>query len=255
MGKLTDMVAEDLSLAEKVKINLRKVGLASVGLVSIVETERSRLYRQILEMGEAYGGRDTVAGRISLLGTGTVNLLLEETQRVFDELVEEGEQALNRSKQPALKSGQSAAAKIAAPRPVAKRRAPESPVLKTVAKTPAKKTETRKPVTKTAAKPVAAKPTVERLSAELKQRLEAATRQLSVLELDEKQKLELTALSRQVQDGDVAGRRPAKSKPQEQALFDARLQVKGMKAEAALSRLEGLLKRLATSTSETAPAQ
>lgn len=255
MGKLTDMVAEDLSLAEKVKINLRKVGLASVGLVSIVETERTRLYRQILEMGEAYGGRDTVAGRISLLGTGTVNLLLEETQRVFDELVEEGEQALSRSKQPALKSGQSATAKIAAPRPVAKSRVPENPGLKSVAKTPAKKSETKKPVTKTAAKPVVAKPAVERLSAELKQRLEAATRQLSTLELDEKQKLELTALSRQVQDGDVAGRRPAKSKPQEQALFDARLQVKGMKAEAALSRLEGLLKRLATSTSETAPAQ
>ena len=122
MGKLADLVSEDLSFAEKISINLRKVGLAGVGLASIVDSERTRLYRQIMEVGHAYGRSDTIVGRLSTLGTGTVNLVLEESQRVFDELVEEGEQALNRSKPPAVIAPPPR--KITQSRPVAKSRAP-----------------------------------------------------------------------------------------------------------------------------------
>lgn len=245
MGKLTDMATEDLSLADKVKINLRRVGLASVGLVSIVDSERSRLYRQIQDMGESYGGANTVVGRLSLLGTGTVNLLLEESQRVFDELVEEGEQALSRNKQPALTAAKPAPVRINQPRPVAKSRPPVSATVKTESKvqpkSPAK--------VKAKAKPQPQVPAA-RLSLELKQRLEQATQLVSGLELDARQSLEVVALTLQVKEGDVSGRRPAKNKPQAQAEFDARRQLKGMNADAALTRLEAVLKRLLPATAE-----
>ncbi len=225
MGKLADLVSEDLSFAEKMKINLRKVGLAGVGLASIVDTERTRLYRQITDLGEAYGAPNTVVGRISLLGTGTVNFVLEESLRVFDELVEEGEQALdrnhNRSKTPAPKSEPR---KVTQPRPVAKSKAPQSPALKAAAKPQ----PTNKP----------------RLSEALKQRLEQAGQALEGLELTSQQKLEVNALARQVSEGDVKGRRPAKTKPDAQAEFDARRLLKGMKAEEALKRLEAQVQRL-----------
>ncbi|MCP5015238.1 MAG: hypothetical protein GY938_08130 [Ketobacter sp.] len=246
MGKLTDMVVEDLSLAEKVKINLRKVGLAGVGLASIVDSERTRLYRQIMDMGEPLGGSDTVVGRISLLGTGTINLLVEESLRVFDELVEEGEQALNRTDPPALAAAKPAPARIVQSRPVAKTRAPASQALKSVPKQPAKsqqqKVAARKPVK------AAEKQSPVSLSPELTARLARACEQAAGLSLDDQQQLEVNALTLQVQQGDVSGRRPAKSKPQAMAEFDARRQLKGMKAEAALSRLEALIKRLTPET-------
>lgn len=231
MGKLADLVSEDLSFAEKISINLRKVGLAGVGLASIVDSERTRLYRQIMEVGHAYGRSDTIVGRLSTLGTGTVNLVLEESQRVFDELVEEGEQALNRSKPPAVIAPPPR--KITQPRPVAKSRAPDSPMLKSAQQKVAKAASQAAP---------------ERPETPLKQRLERASKQVAALQAGSKQKLELTALLRQVQEGDVKGRRPAKTKPEAQAEFDARRQLKGMTPEEALNRLEGLVRRL---TSET----
>ena len=88
----------------------------------------------------------------------------------------------------------------------------------------------------------------ERLTAELKQRLERANKQVAGLQAGKQQKLELTALLRQVQEGDVKGRRPAKTKPEAQAEFDARRQLKGMTPEEALNRLESLVRRLASET-------
>lgn len=243
MGKLADLVSEDLSFAERIKINVRKVGLAGVGLASIVDSERTRLYRHIMEVGEPHGGADTVVGRISMLGTGAVNLVLEESQRVFDELVEEGEQALNRNKEPALVPP--VPRKISQSRPVAKNKAPESPMLKSAfAKT--SQAASKAPVPEE--KSPKAESVQERLSAEVKQRLEQANLRVASMPADGQQKLELTALVRQVKEGDVKGRRPAKSKPDAQAEFDARRQLKGMKAEEALKRLETLLQRLATET-------
>lgn len=243
MGKLADLVSEDLSFAERIKINVRKVGLAGVGLASIVDTERSRLYRQVMEMGEPHGDSDSVVGRISKLGTGTVNLVLEESQRVFDELVEEGEQALNRSKEPAL--APPVQRKITNSRPVAKNRAPDSPMLKSAYE---KNSQAASKAALAPKKNTKAEPVQERLSVEMKQRLEQAASRAASVQADKQQKLELTALVRQIQEGDVKGRRPAKSKPDAQAEFDARRPLKGMKAEEALRRLETLLQRLATET-------
>ncbi|MEE2731385.1 MAG: acyl-CoA-binding protein [Pseudomonadota bacterium] len=239
MGKLADMVSEDLSLVEKMRINLRKVGLAGVGLVSIVDSERTKLYRQITELGAAYGGSDTVVGRISLLGTGTVNLVLEESQRVFDDLVAEGEQALNRNKTPVEKP---APRKIHQPRAVAK--TPLRPESSAVAK---KAAVTKKPaVVKTKAQPEVQLPNVQPpLSAAMKSRLEQVGSRLAGASLSAQQQLEITALTRQVESGDVKGRRPSKTKPDEQAEFDARKGLKGMKPEEAIKRLELLSQRLA----------
>lgn len=227
MGKLADMVSEDLSFAEKMKINLRKIGLAGVGLASILDSERAKLYRQITELGEAYGGADTVVGRISVLGTGTVNLMLEESQRVFDELVEEGEQALNRSKTPVQKP---LPRKIHQPRPVAK----SKPIQKPVVKAPPKKSEDSH----------SAKDQ-DSLSDALKQRLAVTEDRLRKLDLTPQQQVEIKALTSQVETGDVKGRRPPKTKLKEQAEFDARRGLKGMKPEEALKRLELLVQRLA----------
>jgi len=243
MGKLTDMVVEDLSLAEKVKINLRKVGLAGVGLVSIVDSERTRLYRQIVDMGEPLGGSDTVVGRISLLGTGTINLLVEESLRVFDELVEEGEQALNRNDAPALAVAKPAPARIVQSRPVAKTKAPASRALKPVPKQSVKSQQQ-----KAAPRKQAKAAESVSLSPELASQLARVSEQAAGLPLNDQQRLEVNALTLQVQEGDVSGRRPAKSKPQAMAEFDARRQLKGMKAEAALRRLEALIKRLTPET-------
>ena len=88
----------------------------------------------------------------------------------------------------------------------------------------------------------------DRLTAELKQRLERASKQVAGLQAGKQQKLELTALLRQVQEGDDKGRRPAKTKPEAQAEFDARRQLKGMTPEEALNRLESLVRRLASET-------
>ena len=94
MGKLKELAAEPVSLPDRFKISARRLRLAGIGLFSKVDAERSRLYRQILDLGDGYGDHDSMIGRLSVLGTGTVNLVLEESQRLFDELVEAGEQAL-----------------------------------------------------------------------------------------------------------------------------------------------------------------
>ena len=229
MGKLSDMVSEDLSFTEKLKINLRKVGLAGVGLASIVDSERVKLYRQITELGEAYGGADTVVGRISLLGTGTVSFVLEESQRLFDELVEEGEQALKREKSAELKP---TLRKIDQRRPVAKSKAPASPLLKQVEPKPKMEAQVGE---------------LEPVNAALLHRLQQTEQKLQSAELSQQQRLDVKALTCQIKNGDVTGRRPAKTKPKEQAEYDARRLLKGMKAEEAIKRLETLAQRLSTS--------
>ncbi len=87
MGKLKDMVSEPVSLAERLKINAKRVRLAGIGLFSKVDAERARLYQQIVDLGESYGDEGSLVGRLSVLGTGTVHLVLDESQKLFDELV------------------------------------------------------------------------------------------------------------------------------------------------------------------------
>ncbi len=223
MGKLTDMVTEDVSISERMKINARRVRLAGIGLFSRVESERLRLYKQITEMGDSYGSDDTLIGKLSLVSTGTVNLMIEETQKVFDDLVEEGERALAKDK-PKLTS---AAEKINTTRPVAK---PKPVAAKPQAKP------------KTAVKTKAAKPA---LSEAMKKRFETARNQVAgVTDLAEQVAVDLLALEKQITEGDIKGRRPAQTKQAERAEFDARKELKGMKTEDALSRYESLVESL-----------
>ena len=80
----------------------------------------------------------------------------------------------------------------------------------------------------------------------LQQRLLQVQARLQDIDLNPQQQLDAKALASQINEGDVKGRRPAKTKPQEQAEFDARRGLKGMKPEEALKRLELLAQRLAT---------
>ena len=237
MGKLKDMVAEPVSLQDRFKISARRVRLAGIGLISKMDAERSRLYRQIVEMGDSYGNHDSVVGRLSLLGTGTVHLVLEESQRLFDELVEAGEQALA-GEGP---KGRSSAGRLATPRPVAKGPAPKLvssavPVAKTETKPVARKSAASKPVLQDVSRKDTAN-SDPALNA-LKQKFAAAKARLNTLTAppDQITMLTLYALYKQANEGDVSGRRPAVTKMVERAKYDQRQKIKGMKSSEAMER-------------------
>ncbi len=241
MGKLTDMASEPVSLADRLKINAKRMRLAGIGLVSKVDQERVRLYRQITELGESYGDEASLVGRLTVLGTGTVNLVLEESQKLFDELVEAGEMALAReSARPLSSTG-----RIATPRPVAKPAAPKLVSQSAVAK-PAAKPPVKADV-KAVTKPVAKKPSLKEVakgaapaavSDELKQQFDAAKARLNTLTAppDQMTILALYALFKQANDGDVTGRRPAITKMVDRAKFDERQKIKGMTSTEAMER-------------------
>ena len=254
MGKLSEMVAEPVSLQDRLKISARRMRLAGIGLVSKVDAERARLYHQIMEMGDSYGQENSLVGQLTRMGTGTVNMVVGESQRLFDELVEAGEQALagNQPKSPRTSA-------LTTPRPVAKPSAPKPPAPKLVAATkPA--TDTRsvsdnkprngKPA-KAAAKP-AAKPSLKQVEQqkkpasldrpvpadELRQAFNQAKSRLNTLTSppDQATMLTLYALFKQATDGDVSGRRPGPTKLVERAKFDAREKVKGLPLDEAMQR-------------------
>jgi len=238
MGKLADMVSEDLSLTEKLIISLRKMGLAGVGLASLLEAERVRIYRQALELGEPFGKSDSVVGLISRLGTGTVSLVVEESQRLFDELVEEGEQALQRNRQ-----SQAAAPAVKVPSTDKIGQARSVGRSRPAAKSKAKPVKTAGQSGSAVARPESDGDSEAAVHQALQQRLQKALMLFSGRGVDEHLQVEVEALRLQVQEGDVTGRRPAKTKPQAQLAFDARHQLKGMKPDEALKRLEALARR------------
>src|SRR3990167_4812391 len=179
MGKLKDMVSEPVSLAERLKINAKRVRLAGIGLISKVDAERTRLYQQIVDLGESYGDEDSLVGRLSVLGTGTVHLVLEESQKLLDELVEAGELALAKeSVRPLSRTG-----RINTPRPVGK----PAPKLVSAAKSvpgkepvkPVVATAPRKPALTEVAKTAPA--SAAAVTDELQQRFEAAKARLNTL--------------------------------------------------------------------------
>ncbi len=90
MGKLTNMVAEESSFGNRVKYNARRVRFAGIGLFGKLDQERERLYKQVVEKGNG-NSEDGVVASINAIGAGVVSLAREESQRVFDELVEAGE--------------------------------------------------------------------------------------------------------------------------------------------------------------------
>lgn len=247
MGKLTDMVAEPVSLPDRLKISAKRVRLAGIGLFSKVDAERTRLYRQIMELGDSYGKDDTLVGQLTRISTGTVSLVLEESQRVFDELVEAGEQALaGDTRKPAVTS------KLTTPRPVAKVSAP-----KLVATTD---TKPAKPATRSAAPKAAVKPALKPVekkalasqpeaavpAQELRQKFDDAKSRLMTLTSppDQLTMLTLYALFKQATEGDVTGRRPGPTKLVERAKFDERQKIKGMTLVEAMERYIATVDRL-----------
>lgn len=238
MGKLKDMVSEPVSLADRLKINAKRVRLAGIGLFSKVDQERARIYQQITELGESYGDESSLVGRLSVLSTGTVSLVLEESQKLFDDLVEAGELALAKeSARPLSSTG-----RISTPRPVAKPAISKPAAPKLVSPAAAVK-----PAVKADAKPASRKPALKEVvkaaapaavSDELKQQFDAAKARLNTLTAppDQLSMLALYALFKQANEGDVTGRRPAITKMVDRAKFDERQKIKGMTATEAMER-------------------
>lgn len=234
MGKLTNMVAEESSFGNRVKYNARRIRFAGIGLFGKLDQERTRIYQQIADKGNA-NESDGIVASMNAFGTGVVSLAREESQRIFDELVEAGETI--------VKKGGSKPAPKAAPKAVeiAKEDAPKKakPVLKAVESTPVKKVAAKKAVKKpaagSAAKPATRKKAAEVVAEELLLAFGDAKSKVSKLTSAPAPaaQLELYALFKQGEEGDVTGRRPAMAKVQERAKFDARREIKGMsKAEA-----------------------
>ena len=249
MGKLTDMVAEPVSLPDRLKISAKRVRLAGIGLFSKVDAERTRLYRQIMELGDSYGQNDSLVGQLTRLSTGTVNLVLEESQRVFDELVEAGEQALS-------SAPSRPATRLTTPRPVAKAAAPklvasaDAPVAKAAATKSSARPATAKPALKPVAKKEpAAKPQMAAPAQELREKFEAAKARLTTLTAppDQATMLTLYALFKQATEGDVSGRRPGPTKLVDRAKFDERQKIKGMTLVEAMERYTATVDRLFSS--------
>jgi len=241
MGTLKDRVAEPVSLPDRLKIGAHRVRLAGIGLISKVDAERARLYHQAMALGDSYGSDRGLVGQLTRLGTGTVNLMLEESQRLFDELVEAGEQAL--AGEPVRPTP---AARLNTPRPVAK----SAPTLVANPRTASAKAAS-KPAVK-AVKP-AAKPSLKEVAKpaaapadDLRRRFEAAKARLGTLTSppDQLTMLTLYSLFKQATEGDVTGRRPGPTKLVERAKYDERHKIKGMTLDEAMERYIATVNRL-----------
>lgn len=215
MGKLKDLVKEETSLTNRIKYNTRRIRLAGLGLISKVEAERSRLYRELMKAGQGAGDESTLIGVINTLGTGAARLVREESQRIFEELVKIGEKAATIPTVEEVISKARAAAQAAEP---------------------ARPQIAAKPVVPVKPKPAAAATTAETL--------QSAVAALAAIDRNQEARVTLEALVLQASEGDVKGRRPAAGKATERALFDARKALKGMAAEAALQQFFAQSKNL-----------
>ena len=250
MGKLTEMVAEPVSLPDRLKISAKRVRLAGIGLFSKVDAERERLYRQIMELGDSYGRDASLVNQITRLSTGTVNLVLEESQRLFDELVEAGEQALAGEPTKPMTN------RLSTPRPVAKAGAPKlvskagvaetTKPAKSAPKTTARSNEKKAVLTDVSKKEAAPIAEAAAPASELRQKFEDAKARLNTLTSppDQMTMLTLYALFKQATEGDVAGRRPGPTKLVERAKFDERQKIKGMTLVEAMERYIAVVDRL-----------
>lgn len=226
MGKLKDMVVEETALTNRLKNNARRLQLASIGLFAKLEAERVRLYKQVVEASETRLGQargdETLIDKINVLGNGAINLVREESLRLFDELVEAGEKYQAAAKPAARKSTKVVLA-------VAKPAQVDKPA-------PAKKAQR--------------KSTQSGVHQDLPEALqqafaEAQAKVAHISDLPNDKALELMALALQVQEGDVKGRRPAKTKVEECAVFDARRELKGMKQQEAMTQYVETVKQIA----------
>lgn len=213
MGKLKDLVKEETSLTNRIKYNTRRLRLAGLGLISKVETERDRLYKQLMKAGQGAGDESTLIGVINTLGAGAAKLVREESQRIFDELVQLGEKNATVPSVEEVISKAKAAAKAAESTVVAAGKAVKPKLVSTV---------------------------TENASDALQRAMAALTKIDDSLD----ERVQLEALVLQASEGDVKGRRPAATKAAERALFDARKELKSLSADAALDQFFVQVKKL-----------
>ena len=225
MGKLKEMVVEDTHFTNRLRHSARRIQMAGLGLFAKLDEERTRLYKQIIEASDQKEDGGVVA-KLNVLGNGTINLVLEESQRVFDDLVEAGEQfSANSGKVVSLKTADN---KLDQP---VKKSAPAQ--AKNI-----KETTQVKPVQR------AQKSVKVEVDEVLQSAFEQARKQAeSSSDLSDEKALALMALEMQVEQGDVKGRRPAKAKVDECKIFDARREIKGMKQEEAMARYVEVVKK------------
>lgn len=233
MGKLTNMVAEESSFGNRVKYNARRIRFAGIGLFGKLDQERERLYKQVVEKGNG-SSEDGVVASLNAIGAGVVSIAREESQRVFDELVEAGE-AIAKAPQNAPKKGDVVAKK--AGKSTVKKAAPV--VLKAVESAPAKKANAKKEASQQpAAKKSVRKQKEELIKDEILLAFGDAKDRVKTLNAapDQATQLALYALFKQGEEGDVKGRRPAMAKMVERAKFDARRELKGMTKTEAIDK-------------------
>ena len=222
MGKLKDMVVEETALTNRLKNNARRLQLAGIGLFAKLEAERVRLYKQVVEASETglSGSKqnDNLLETLNVLGNGAINLVREETLRMFDELVEAGERYQADTKLTARKAAKPTLA-VAKPSSVPK-------------PAPAKKAQRK-------ATQASVDPQLQEAFADAQAKVE------SISDLPSDKALELIALALQVKEGDVKGRRPSKTKVEECAVFDARREIKGMNPQDAMAQYVAAVKQIA----------
>lgn len=220
MGKLKEMVVEETSMENQFKYNTRRIQLAGLGLFAKIQKA---------------GGQEkdeSIIGKLNVLGNGAVNLVREETLRIFDELVEAGEEFKAKAEVKSSKpknSGKDLAAKKAALKQPKK--AEVKPIKVKATEAPNKAKRQTKSV---------------EIDMDLKKAFtDAQAKAKSASDVPQEKALALLALALQAEEGDVKGRRPAKAKVEACEIFDARREIKGMKQEEAMSRYIEAVKNIA----------
>jgi len=213
MGKLTQMVAEESTLKGRIKFNARRVRFAGIGLLCKLGDERSRLYSKVVD-ASPNRDNDTVVAKLNAISSGAVSIAKQESLRIFDELVAAGEAV---DAKPDSSNG----------KPKAKAQ-------------PLKVVETKKAPAKKAVATAApsGKKKAEHIPEEVKSALLDAKKRIGSASVTPElsDQLLLEALFCQAGDGDVKGRRPAMSKADERAIFDARRELKGMSKVEAIAQ-------------------
>jgi len=194
MGKLKNLIQEE-TLAERLTGNANRIRLAGLGLVKRIENESNRLFDELVEAGHGDSADNRLLAKLGAARRGAVVRVREEAKKLFDELVELGESA-----------GQN-----------------NAPVQKQVAAAPAPQ-ET--PAVTAAEAPVEVEdPALDAAFKNAKARIKTLRSAPDAATL-----ANLYALYKQATEGDVAGKRPGLTEPVERAKFDARKKLKGISA-------------------------
>lgn len=233
MGKLKEMVVEETSIGNRFVYNSKRLQLAGIGLFAKFEEEREKLYQQIIAAG-GQAKDDSLVAKLNTLGNGTFNFVVEESQRIFDDLVEAGEAFTSGTD---VKAGQTKAK--ASEKPKVQKAPTQEPT-----KAEVKPIKPAQPVAAPKPKKKAVKAKSVEINLELQDAFKAAQQKAQAGDLPKEKSLALLALALQAEEGDVKGRRPAKAKVEACEIFDARREIKGMRQDEAMNRYIETVKAL-----------